>query len=177
MDRRSLMTMAVLTLAAPSAVLARHRAARSRSDEGEATHGEASPADVKYAQQTLAIGAVALATSQLAQSMSKDDWVKRFANYEVAEQTTVAEVLKSLGMKPENSDQPAEMANKLKSSKNFDTDYLAAQLDGHQQLLKIQDDYIGVAKDPAHLGLAKLARTQIKEHIDLIQTIQKNLKT
>jgi putative membrane protein len=176
MDRRSLMTMAALTLAAPSAVLARHRTRPRRSEE-EASQGEASSTDVKYAQQTLAVGAIALATSQLAQSMAKDDWVKRFANYEVAEQTTVAEVLKSLGMKPEESNQPADAASKLKSSKNFDSDFLAAQLDGHQQLLKIQDDYIAVAKDPAHVGLAKLARTQIKEHIDLIQTIQKTLKT
>jgi putative membrane protein len=99
-----------------------------------------------------------------------------FANYEVAEQTTIADVLKSLGVKPEKSEKAAEAIEKLKNTSNFDADYLAAQLEGHQQLLKIQEDYIQSGKDPAHVGLAKLARNQIKEHLDLIQTIQNTLK-
>lgn len=102
--------------------------------------------------------------------------MKRFANFEVAEQTTVADVLGSLGMKVERSEQAADVVDQLKKSSNFDADYLAAQLDGHQQLLKVQEEYVQVGKDPAHVGLAKLARNQIKEHIDLIQTIQKTLK-
>ncbi len=48
----------------------------------------ASP-DAEHAEQTLAVGTVALETSKLA--MAKDDWVKRFAGYEVAEQTMIAE--------------------------------------------------------------------------------------
>jgi len=147
----------------------------ARNEDRESPQSETS-VDATYAQRTLAVGAVALATSELAQTKAKNDWVKRFASYEVAEQTTIAEVLKSLGMKAEKSDQPAEMVDKLKNSSNFDADYLAAQLDGHQKLLKIQDEFIQVGKDPAHVGLAKLARGQIKEHIDLLETIQKSLK-
>jgi len=166
MDRRNLIALFAVSLV-PTAALARHRDMGAR--------GEVS-GDTNYAQRTLAVGAVALATSELAQSNAKDDWVKRFAGYEVAEQTTVADVLKSLGMRAEKDEHAAEMVDKLKNSSNFDADYVAAQLDGHQQLLTIQDEYIQAGKEPAHVGLAKLARTQIKEHIDLLQTIQKSLK-
>jgi putative membrane protein len=172
MDRRGVITIFAMMLAAPGVALARHRA---RREEGETSQGGAGMA-AKYAEQTLAVGTVALETSKLAQNSAKDDWVRRFANYEVAEQTTIADVLKSMGMKPPKSDEAVQMVDKLKNSSNFDADYLAAQLDGHQKLLKIQEDYIQGNNDAMHVGIPKLARTQIKEHIDLIQTLQKNVK-
>ena len=183
MDRRSLIALFAVTMTVPQTALARNRGAHPQKNEATqgqnngpaSAHAEAS-VDAMYAELTLAIGAVALETSRLAQSTAKDDWVKRFANFEVAEQTTVADVLGSLGMKVERGEQAADVVDQLKKSSNFDADYLAAQLDGHQQLLKVQEEYIQVGKDPAHVGLAKLARNQIKEHIDLIQTIQKMLK-
>jgi putative membrane protein len=139
--------------------------------------GTSSP-EAEHAERTLAVGTVALETSEVAKSMAKDDWVKRFANYEVAEQTTIAGILKSMGFTPEKSQEAAEMVTNLKKSANFDADYVAAQLEGHQKLLKIQKDYIdsGDGKDRAGLDVAKMARSQIKEHIDLLQTIQKTLK-
>jgi len=42
--------------------------------------------------------------------------------------------------------------------------------------LKIQDNYISKGKDAGAVGLAKLARAQIKEHIDMLETIQKEMK-
>ena len=164
MHRRSALTVFLVTLAAPRLAFG--------------ARGSTSP-DAEHAEQTLAVGTVALETSKLAQSMAKDEWVKRFAGYEVAEQTTIAEVLKSMGFTPEKSEEAAEAVDKLKKSSNFDADYVAAQLDGHQRLLKIQEDYIdsGERKNRAGLDVSRMARTQIKEHIDLLQTIQKTLKT
>ena len=161
MDRRNALTLLTLLSAAPAVALARTE----------------SSSDSDYAERTLAVGTVALKTSELAQSHAKDDWVKRFANYEVAEQATVADVLKTLGARPERSEKAAEMVDKLKKSSNFDADYLAAQLDGHRQLLKIQDDFISSGKSQSYLDVAQLARTQIKEHIDLLETIQKTLRS
>jgi putative membrane protein len=160
MDRRTVIALLAATTTLPGAAFARSE----------------SSAETEHAERTLAIGTVALETSKLAQSMAKDDWVKRFANYEVAEQTTIAEVLESMGAKPEKSEKAGEALDKLKKSSNFDADYVTAQLDGHQQLLKIQDDYIAAGKNRASIDISKLARAQIKEHIDLLQTIQKTLK-
>lgn len=164
MHRRSALTIFLVSAVVPRVVFAA---------KGEVTKEE------EHGKQTLAVGTVGLKTSELVESMAKDDWVKRFAKYEIAEQTTIAEILKSMGVSPEKSEEANEMVEKLKKSKNFDADYLTAQLDGHQKLLKIQEDYIssGGEKKRAGLDVAKLARAQIKEHIDLLQTIQKTLKT
>jgi putative membrane protein len=59
----------------------------------------------------------------------------------------------------------------------FDHDYVADQLDGHKELLKIQESYIASGRNRDQVNIAKLARGQIMEHIDLLQTIQKELKT
>jgi predicted outer membrane protein len=59
---------------------------------------------------------------------------------------------------------------------SFDADFLANQLEGHKELLKVQETYIDKGKNEAAINLSKLARAQIKEHIDLIETIQKQLK-
>jgi hypothetical protein len=56
-------------------------------------------------------------------------------------------------------------------------DFLANQLEGHKELLKIQETYIDKGKDEAAVNLSKLARAQIKEHVDLIETIRKDLKS
>jgi putative membrane protein len=165
MDRRQLVTILAASSVAPA--LVKTGTARAREGSSEAEHAE----------RTLAVGAIALETSKLAQSMAKDDWVKRFANYEVAEQTTIAEILASMGAKPPKDQKASEMVEKLKKSSSFDADYVSGQLDGHQELLKIQDDYISAGKKLPGVDVAKLARAQIKEHIDLLQTIQKNLKS
>ncbi|WP_247360704.1 MULTISPECIES: DUF4142 domain-containing protein [unclassified Bradyrhizobium] len=50
--------------------------------------------------------------------------------------------------------------------KEFEAAYVRAQTEGHQKLLRIQEDYLASGKDPAHINVAKLARGQIKEHVN-----------
>jgi predicted outer membrane protein len=109
---------------------------------------------------------------------AKHPWVKKFAEFEVAEQETVAEVLKAAGAQPGKVDDKDTAAIKKlqEAGDTFDRDYLAAQIDGHQKLLKIQETYISAGKDKEHVGMAKLARGQIKEHIELLKMIQKEAK-
>ena len=52
--------------------------------------------------------------------------------------------------------------------KEFEAAYVRAQTEGHQKLLRIQEEYLASGKDPAHLIVAKLARGQIKEHLQLL---------
>jgi putative membrane protein len=133
----------------------------------------------KHAEMTLAVGSIALQTSKIAQQKAQSAWVKRFANYEVAEQTTIAEILKDAGATPgKPNEKDAAMVSKLEQTSGaaFDIEYLTGQIEGHDKLLKIQEEYIANGKDPEQLAVAKLARGQIKEHIDLLQTIQKDIK-
>jgi putative membrane protein len=127
----------------------------------------------------LALGSIALQTSKIAEQKAQNAWVKKFANYEVAEQTTVAEVFKVAGATPgKSNEKDAAMVSKLEQASGaaFDIEYLTGQIEGHEKLLKIQEEYIASGKDMDHVGMTKLARGQIKEHIDLLQTIQKELK-
>jgi predicted outer membrane protein len=164
MDRRNALAIFFVALSTPRLAMA----AKEKISSGS-----------EHAEQTLAVGTIALKTSELAKEMGKDAWVKRFAKYEVAEQTTIAEILKSMGFEPHKNEEATEMVEKLKKSSDFDADYVTAQIEGHEKLLKIQEDYIGAEseKNRAGLDVAKLARAQIKEHIDLLQTIQKTLKS
>src|ERR1700712_3453055 len=83
-------------------------------------------AEQDHAAKTLAAGSVSLETSKLAQSKATDPWVKKFADYEVAEQETIAEILKSMGAAPAQKNEKQQAAlDKLKSSKSFDKDYLS----------------------------------------------------
>ena len=166
MDRRNALTLLAIALAAPTLAYGKE--------------GAMSEAEKEYAMQTLAVGSVALETAQIAEQKAENPWVKKFAQYEVAEQRTIAEILKSMGGHPAKlTDKESAMitkAKEAKAGKSFDEEFLSGQLEGHQELLKIQNTYIDKGKDEAAVNLAKLARAQIKEHIDLIETIQKQMK-
>jgi putative membrane protein len=167
MDRRNALILLATAIAVPTV---------ARAKEG--AMGEA---EKDHAMQTLAVGTVALETATMAEDKAQNAWVKRFARYEAAEQTTIADILKKMGASPPKlSEKQAAIVAKTKEAKpgpSFDAEFLANQLDGHKELLKIQENYIDKGKDEAAVNLSKLARAQIKEHIDLIQTIQKDLKT
>jgi predicted outer membrane protein len=167
MDRRNALTLLAIAIAAPTTA----RAA------GEAPIGDA---EKEHAMHTLAVGSVSLETARVAEQKAENSWVKKFAQYEVAEQTTIAEILKSTGATAAKlTDKQLEMIQKIKDAKagaRFDEEFLADQLAGHHELLNIQDSYIEKGKDEAAINLSKLARAQIKEHIDLIETIRKDLK-
>lgn len=86
MQRRS-----VITLLGASAILPEIAFAQER---GGSKLGEAAR---KYLENTLEVGALALATSRIAQEKANNAWVKRFANYETAEQEGVAKIFGALG--------------------------------------------------------------------------------
>jgi putative membrane protein len=155
-----------------------------------------SQADAKYIEQTLAAGTVSLQQSNFALTKAQNRWVKMFANFEVAEQNTLADVMHSFADPASTASTsagatqaaatapelpPADAAAMEKMSKAqpgaaFDRDYIAAQLKGHQDLLNIQELYLqnaGGNRETANI--ARLARGQIKEHLVLLQDIQSEL--
>lgn len=100
--------------------------------------------------------------------------VKQFANFEVAEPETIGEILKPLAVGgPPIDPMQASLMKKLESGGNFDRDYVEAEIEGHNRLLKIQEAYISGGKDQAQINVAKLARGMIKEHLALLGAIEK----
>jgi putative membrane protein len=163
----------------------------AQSASGEAAMGEA---EIKHAEQTGMVGSLSLASSRLAVEKATDDMVKKFAALEVAEQETVADVLMSMKMsadeaegalkKPTDADVEAMLDDEGKqkleelrgmSGEEFDKQYVAAQLEGHQKLLAIQEEYLTIGQNREHLNVAKLARGHIKEHIADLEDIQASM--
>ena len=151
--------------------------------------GGATQAETQHLADTMRVGSLALAASRIAAQKASEAGVKQFANFEVAEQETIAEVLKSLqganvttgqGKAPNAEiqghldDKGKAALKKLQDAKagpEFDKEYVQGQIEGHKELLSIQERYIRSGKMREQVNIAKLARGQIKEHIELLQNL------
>ncbi|MGX1742466.1 DUF4142 domain-containing protein [Bosea sp. NPDC055353] len=117
--------------------------------------------EAKHAADTLEAGAVALETSRVALSKATDPTVKRFAQFEVAEQETVATVVKtaarlSVDPKPaETGKAVIDTLSAMQAGKSFDVGFVEVQIDGHKALLQIQEKYLSDGKDVMLEMLAK----------------------
>src|SRR3954463_7009427 len=120
--------------------------------------GQMGQAEQQWMQQTMMVGSVALQTSEIALQKAEDEEVKQFAKFEADEQKGLAEVLRSM-LEPAGTASPqsvagapsqpdqkhAAMIQKLQQAKAgdaFDKDYVKGQLDGHRELLQIQERFI-----------------------------------
>ena len=181
MIRRQMLTTIAATAFIPAILAAPQLFAADVAAMGDA--------EKKHAEMTKMTGALSLATSRIALANADSEMVKMFAKFEVAEQETIADILKSMTMDkaegalkvPTDAEVDAmldptgkEMVSKLKGLKGaeFDKQYVAGQLDGHKKLLAIQEDYLKVGQNREHLSVAKLARGMVKEHIDHLEMIK-----
>ena len=149
-------------------------------------------AEMQHMQQTLQIGSVALETSRLAQQKARNENLKQFAGFEVEEQTTIAEILRGMmdpaataaaGAAPAGTasrdPKGAEMVQKLSQAQGeaFDREYLKGQIEGHRDLLAVQEQYLkSNAQNREHMNMVKLARGRILEHVALLEDMQKTVK-
>jgi putative membrane protein len=196
LERRALLTAMAATIAVPAfAQTARNEEAKDASKDSSTSgvaSGKMGAAEQKHIMDTMAVGSLSLVASRVALKKVRDDDVKEFADFEVAEQETIADVLTSM-MDPSKasgklnppSDSEArrhipqdEQATLQKmeqmDGKEFETAYVRAQTEGHQKLLRIQEEYLASGKDPAHINVAKLARAQIKEHLQLLADLRED---
>ena len=153
-------------------------------------------ADMQHMQQTMQLGIVALETSRIAQQKAQNADLKRFATFEVQEQTTLSEVLHSM-MEPAATSatgaasgtsapamqmdaQSREMIQRLQNTQPgeaFDRQYLQGQMEGHSGLLQVQTQYLqSNPQNREHVNVAKMARGMITEHIALLEEIQTKMK-
>jgi putative membrane protein len=166
--------------------------------------GQMSQADMQHMQQTMQLGMVALESSRIAMSKVRNEDLKRFANFEVQEQTTLSEVLRSMmepaataatgstasgqagqssatAMPAMQMDASArDMMQKMQNQQagaEFDKMYLEAQLQGHRDLLQVQERYLqSNPQNREHMNVAKMARGHIREHIVMLEDMQKTMR-
>jgi putative membrane protein len=140
-------------------------------------------AEQQYMQRTLMIGTVSLETSKVAQEKARNDDIKEFAKFEAEESQTVAEILRSMGdpsatasTQAQPQGEMAQMAEKLRGMQagaEFDRMYVTGQLQAHQELLKVQEEYIRGGQNMHVKHVAMLAAGRIREHISDLQDLQK----
>jgi putative membrane protein len=166
------------------------------------TGGQMSQADMQHMQQTMQLGMVALESSRIAMNKVRNDNLKRFANFEVQEQTTLSEVLQSMmepaatastgsagnQASPSNMNVPPmqmdasarDMMQKMQNQQagaEFDKMYLQAQLQGHRDLLQVQERYLqSNPQNREHMNVAKMARGHIREHIAMLEEMQQTMR-
>jgi putative membrane protein len=171
LDRRHVLSLIALSAVTPTIALAQYR---RRSEERLEEIAE------RYIEDTLALGSIALAASRLAEERGHFRWVKRFARYEIGEQEGVTGILQSFGGRTpaEARAERREMARDLRElrGERFDEAYLDAQADGHQQLLRVQNDFIKTGRDEELQAIAKLIRSRVQEHIDLLRVIREEVR-
>ncbi|MDQ0458105.1 DUF4142 domain-containing protein [Rhizobium paknamense] len=185
MHRRHIIQSLAVAGALPAFLAVRTASAQSPASLGEN--------EKKHAEATKRIGSLSLLTSRLAEGQANDAMVKQFAKFEVAEQETIADILKSMesggkvegALKPPSDSEAEAMLDpegkpaleKLRGMKgaDFDKAYVKAQLEGHRKLLAAQEDYLKVGDNREHLSVTKLARGMIREHIDHLEMLQSRL--
>lgn len=135
-----------------------------------------------YPLLTLRAGAFSKQMSELALQRTSNEWVRQFAQFEVNEQTAVAQVLtdKTNPPPPPLNDRQTASLQQLQGLQGgaFDAAYVSGQVAAHQELLEIQQQFLNNATngtDQAHTAI--LARTMIMEHLSLLGNIQTRLKT
>ena len=136
----------------------------------------------EYKRLTLAAGTLAKQTSELALQKAANPKVKQFAGFEVAEQTAIAQVLTDQLSPPPAplGDKHAAVLKELQglSGAEFDKAYVKAQIEGHSELLTIQDALtLGKGQDTASLlatdtaRVATLTKAVIQMHLTLLKDL------
>jgi putative membrane protein len=149
--------------------------------------------DDEYIRQTLAAGSLSLAASRMAQAKLRADDLREFAQLETAELETLVDVLKSLQKpaptdrtvkspgEPDAQQRAREELEKLRgvpAGTEFDRQYLEAQTGWHLKLLRIHEAYLNSARNNLNLlNVAKLARTTIREHLQLLADLESELES
>lgn len=135
----------------------------------------------QHKMRTLQIGSLSLQLSDLALQRGRNPKLREFAGFERDEQMTIAQVLTDLPNPPpaKLSAAHAAILQKLSSASGdqFDDLYVSDEIEGHQQLLQVQQEFLsgegGMTSDAAHVSM--LARTVIQMHLKMLADLQSTL--
>lgn len=130
-----------------------------------------------YRKGSLTISTISRRASETALQRASNPQVKEFATLELAEQTTLEQVLNNKQNPPLvtlGADDNAALAHlaSLPTGTQFDQAYVAAEIGGHQKLLGIQETFIAaepISSNTVHI--AYFMRTFIHEHLYLLSKL------
>ncbi len=188
MDRRVLLTSLATFAAAP--LLIRTALAQNAPAPAPASAAgrppQLSSARETHIKDTMTVGSLSLMLSRIAQPKVGTPRLKQFIGFEIAEQETIASILKAIqngeapnGAVPSPSDaevmktldaagQSAVEKLRHASGEALDREYLRAEIEGHNRLLAIQEAYLRAPDNLDETNVAKLAQGMIKEHLALL---------
>jgi putative membrane protein len=132
----------------------------------------------QYKRMSLMVGSLSLQMSHVAADRTLNERIKQFAGFEVAEQTTLAQVLTD-DTSPTLTPLSPPLASSLQelqaisAGPNFDHAYVMGQIQGHQQFFTIQQRFLNSqnnnSTDSVHVAM--LTRTAIQAHLTMLQDI------
>lgn len=134
----------------------------------------------EFRMKVLGPAELSLATSQIAVSKSTNKNAKEFAGFELTEAIAVTGVLKDLGTAVPPMDAKAKATlEKIKTAApgmNFDKAYISAQLENHEFLRDLAQNYVSKGKQPGAAEnqgrhLATLSLAVFKEHVAITKRI------
>jgi putative membrane protein len=180
-----------LLLASIAALPASRVVAQSTSPPAPAPSAS-TDAQQKHLRDTMAFGSLSLLLSRMAQPKVTHPLLKQFAQFEIAEQEAVADVLKAIRTNAAakgtiQAPTDAELTQNLDDSgkasveklraehpgSQYDRDYIRYQVEGHRKLLDIQEVYLKSPDNLDQTNVAKLAQGMIKEHLALLAGLDK----
>jgi len=134
-----------------------------------------------YVQQTLALGTVAMRSSEIAAQKATHPMVMEFATLEVAEQKTIASILSATEagktppeIPPEEQGKIDEM-NGMEAGAEFDMAYVDAQIEGHTRLLEVQKSLSGETEATVEAITARMAEQAVTSHLAMLNHIREAL--
>lgn len=155
------------------------------SDDGEDVPNAKS--ETEFRMGVIGPAELSLATSKIASEKASQKNTKEFAGFELTEAIAVTSVLKDLGtpVPPMNTKAKAilEKIKNMPSGNEFDKIYIKAQLENHEFLRDLAQNYLNKSKDKTTAAesqgrhLATLALANFKEHVAMTQRILAELNT
>lgn len=130
---------------------------------------------MELAGHALAAGGFALQSSELALRKAARPDAKAFAGFEIVEQRTMLEALRVGGLQPPETialdAAKARLLGQLLGLEGaeFDRAYVAAQLAGHGELLRLHQGLAHRSPLPAQKALSTLATATIQQHLLMLQ--------
>ena len=177
LGRRSLLVVGLVTIIFPPPVEAEENASAIDSD---------------LVRQTRAISALSLLASREGIARLTIPKLKAFASSETVEQETTWAILRSLtdGHSEDNSAPPSnveleqhlvplaqQLLQNLRKTDGtgFAREYFLLEVNVHQQLLRIQEDYLRVGTNKQYLSISRLLDVLVREHLTYLDDVKNNV--
>jgi putative membrane protein len=186
MDRRTMLLAAAAAATSPAFAQTNPASATppAAAPDSPNTPSDAPPplgqAEQVHANQTAMFGGASLQMADIALQKARHPRVREFARFEHDEQTTVGAVLKSMDPNLQPPRPPQDVAATIDRLKHmppgpaFDREFVSAQIQGHEKLRGVQEDYLKSGKDLPTVNTSKLILGMINEHLTLLSDLRRD---